>query len=207
MDKLITLKGAKLITLWRPKGGQTNNSPAYVYIYIYIWPTPHFMGRYTPFLAFFAQFYSKNAPILQPTNCGCKFVFLFSSFSLLLPFSALFFFFLCFYQSQSLKIAHQLRCAAIWPTYMAIWLHIYICCEIIIWAKFGHFRCYYLGQVGVIIRAKLFLAYTNSGFKRFLAHTVSILCFFGAQLSGNYLKIAFFSKKGCKNRVFQLSVF
>ena len=28
VDKLITLKVAKLITLWRPKGGQTNNSPA-----------------------------------------------------------------------------------------------------------------------------------------------------------------------------------
>ena len=48
----------------------------------------------------------------------------------------------------------------------------------IIWAKFGHFRCYYLGQVGVIIWAKLFLAYKNSGFKRYLAHTVIILCFF-----------------------------
>ena len=56
------------------------------------------------------SFIVKNAPILQPTNCGCKFVFLFSSFSLLLPFSALFFlFFLCFYKSQSLKTAHQLR--------------------------------------------------------------------------------------------------
>ena len=77
---------------------------------------------------------------------------------------------------------------------MAI-LYIYICCEVIIWAKFGHFRCYYLGQVGVIIWAKLFLAYKNSGFKRFLAHTVIILCFFCAQLSGNYLKIAFFKKR------------
>ena len=40
VDKLTTLKVAKLITLWRPRGGQTNNSPAYVYIhrniYIYI---------------------------------------------------------------------------------------------------------------------------------------------------------------------------
>ena len=35
VDKLITLKVAKLITLWRPKGGQTNNSPAYIYIHIY----------------------------------------------------------------------------------------------------------------------------------------------------------------------------
>ena len=49
-----------------------------------------------------------------------------------------------------------------------------MCCEDIIWAKFGHFRCYYLGQVGVIIWAKLFLAYKNSGFKRFFAHTVII---------------------------------
>ena len=34
VDKLITLKVDKLITLWRPKGGQTNNSPAYIYIYV-----------------------------------------------------------------------------------------------------------------------------------------------------------------------------
>ena len=26
-------------------------------------------------------------------------------------------------------------------------LYIYICCEVIIWAKFGHFQSYYLGQV------------------------------------------------------------
>ena len=55
-----------------------------------------------------------------------------------------------------------------------IHIYIYICCEVIIWAKFGHFRCYYLGQAGVIIWAKLFLAYKNSGFKRFFAHTVII---------------------------------
>ena len=45
------------------------------------------------FWHFLPSFIVKNAPILQPTNCGCKFVFLFSSFSLLLPFSALFFLF------------------------------------------------------------------------------------------------------------------
>ena len=33
--------------------------------------------------------------------------------------------------------------------------HIYICCEVIIWAKFGGFQSYYLGQVNVIIWAKL----------------------------------------------------
>ena len=34
VDKLITLEVAKRITLERPKGGQTNNPPAYIYIYI-----------------------------------------------------------------------------------------------------------------------------------------------------------------------------
>ena len=51
-----------------------------------------------------------------------------------------------------------------------IYIYIYTRCEVIIWAKFGHFRCYYVGQVGVIIWAKLFLAYKNSGFKRFLLY-------------------------------------
>ena len=31
VDKLITLEVAKLITLERPKGGQTNSSPAHIY--------------------------------------------------------------------------------------------------------------------------------------------------------------------------------
>ena len=35
--QLITLEVAKLITLERPKSGQTNNSPAYIYIHIYIY--------------------------------------------------------------------------------------------------------------------------------------------------------------------------
>ena len=34
--------------------------------------------------------------------------------------------------------------------YIYIYIYIYVCCEVIIWAKFGHFRCYYLGQVVVI---------------------------------------------------------
>ena len=76
--------------------------------------------------------------------------------------------------------------------------YIYICCEVIIWAKFGHFRCYYLGQVGVIIWAKLFLAYKNSGFKRFFAHTVIILCFFLCPIIWQLSKISLFQKKGAK---------
>ena len=90
---------------------------------------------------------------------------------------------------------------------VGIYIYIYACCEVIIWAKFGHFRCYYLGQVGVTIWAKLFLAYKNSGSKRFLAHTVIILCFLCPiiwQLSKNSFS---FFQKGCKNWVFQFSVF
>ena len=80
-------------------------------------------------------------------------------------------------------------------------------CEVIIWAKFGHFRCYYLGQVGAIIWAKLFLAYKNSGFKRFYAHSyhlVFFLCPIIWQLSKNSL----FQKMGAKIVFFfQISVF
>ena len=64
-----------------------------LYIYIYIWRTPHFMGRYSAYWAFLPSFIVINAHNLQPLKGGCKFVFLFSSFSLLLPFSALFFLF------------------------------------------------------------------------------------------------------------------
>ena len=55
--------------------------------------------------------------------------------------------------------------------------------------------------------AKLFLANKNSGLKRFLHTQLSFSVLFCAQLSGSYLKIAFFSKNGCKNWVFQMSVF
>ena len=43
----------------------------------------------------------------------------------------------------------------------------------------------------------MFLAYKNSGFKRFCLHTQLSFCvsFFSAQLSGNFLKIAFFKKR------------
>ena len=51
------------------------------------------MGRKRCILGIFPSFIVKNAHNLQPLKGGCKFVFLFSSFSLLLPFSALFFLF------------------------------------------------------------------------------------------------------------------
>ena len=57
---------------------------------------------------------SKRPVCGVPILGGCKFVFLFSSFSPFFAFFCLVFpFFLSFYKSQSLKIAHQLRCAAI----------------------------------------------------------------------------------------------
>ena len=44
-----------------------------------------------------------------------------------------------------------------------------VCCEVIIWAKFGLCRGYFLGQVD--------FGLFYSGFKRFCAHSVTILCF------------------------------
>ena len=58
---------------------------------------------------------------------------------------------------------------------LSLYIYIYI---VINWAKFGHFKCYYLGQVGIIIWAKLFSTYKNRGFKRFLVHLVIILWLF-----------------------------
>ena len=89
--------------------------------------------------------------------------------------------------------------------YIYIYIHtyIYMCCEVIIWSKFGVSGSYYLVQVGVLGSYYLvqvcFLANKNSGFKRFVLHTQFSFCvFFCAQLSGNFLKIAFFQKKGAK---------
>ena len=42
----------------------------------------------------------------------------------------------------------------------------------------------------------MFLAYKNSGFKRFVLHTQLSFCvFFCAHFSGNFLKIAFFKER------------
>ena len=55
VDKLITFEVAKLITLKRPKDGQTNTSPAYIYIYIDM-----------PFTCFFRR---KNRYRLASVKC------------------------------------------------------------------------------------------------------------------------------------------
>ena len=62
----------------------------------------------------------------------------------------------------------SLRATPCMYTYIYISMCVYSCCEVIIWAKFGLFRGYYLGQVEVIIWAKVILDYSYSGFKRFL---------------------------------------
>ena len=84
----------------------------------------------------------------------------------------------------------------------------HVCCEVIIWAKFGHFECCHVGQVSVIIWAKFVFAYFKIGFKRVFAHSVIILFFFlggGGQLSGGILNI--FPKTGCKHLFLQISQF
>ena len=76
-----------------------------------------------------------------------------------------------------------------------IYIYIYMCCEVIIWAKFGHLKGYYLGQVRVIIWAKfvfsLYLQWFQAIFCKLSYHFV----FVGAQLSANFPKIAFFKKR------------
>ena len=66
-------------------------------------------------------------------------------------------------------------------------LYIYICCEVIIWSKFGGARGYYLVQVGVIMWSTFVcLSYFYSGVKRFL-HTQLSFCVLCVRLSENSL--------------------
>ena len=90
------------------------------------------------------------------------------------------------------------------PLLQHIYIYIYISAvKLLSGPSLGVFGSYYLVQVGfleVIIWSKfVFLAYKNSGFKRFVLHTQLSFCvFFCPQFSGNFLKIAFFQKKGAK---------
>ena len=99
--------------------------------------------------------------------------------------------------------------------YIYIWLYVYIYIYIylylfffafifiyaIIWAKFGPFRGYYRGQVGVIIWAKVFLANRYSGFGHFWTLNYHFV-FFVAQLPAKYVKIVVFPPKWCPNTSF-----
>ena len=111
VDKLITFEVAKLITLERPKGGQTNNS----YIrYIYIYAVKLLSG---PSLGVFGSYYLVQVGFL----------------------------------------------------------------EVIIWSKF------------------VFLAYKNSGFKKFVLHTQLSFCvFFLSPIFWQFSKNSLFQKKGAK---------
>ena len=117
MDQFLTYKKANL--------GPVFNFTACIYIYIYI----HMDGAHPISWADLLQkcYFSpsKKTPKIYShpkvaVNLFFSFlVFLFSSFSLLFFFCLVFPFLLCFYKSQSLKIAHQLRCAA------CIYIYIY----------------------------------------------------------------------------------
>ena len=76
------------------------------------------------------------------------------------------------------------------------YIYIYICCEVIIWAKFGVLKGYYLGQARVVIWAEFVFALKNRCFGPSFFCSVIILCFFPVicQFSKNSL----FQKKGAK---------
>ena len=158
----------------------------HIYIYIYGWRTPHFMGRYSAFLAFLPNFIVKKATTYSHWKVAVNLFFSFLVFLFFCLFLRYFSLFLCFYKSQSLKIAHQLRCAA-------KWLYIKnICGEVIIRAKFGLFRGYHLGQVGVIILAKVIFSVFYSGLKRFL-HIQLPFCIFSSIIRQFCKSSVFFS--------------
>ena len=84
--------------------------------------------------------------------------------------------------------------------FIYIYCHIDICCEVIIWAKFGLFERYYLGQVRVDIWAKVIC-----GFKRFL-HIQLAFCVFYPVIS-QFCKMAFFKHCVPKLISFQIYLF
>ena len=76
--------------------------------------------------------------------------------------------------------------------YMGPTAYIYICCEVISGAKFGLFRDDLRGQV--ISGAKLTLVH-YSGFRRFFAHSVIILCFLFWPVIRQFSKTSLFQKR------------
>ena len=90
---------------------------------------------------------------------------------------------------------------AFWRSLMSCPVYIYMCCEVIIWSKFGVFGSYYLVQVGVFgsyryyLVQVCFIAYKNSGFKRFLHTQLSFCVSFLCPIIWQFSKIAFFKKR------------
>ena len=82
--------------------------------------------------------------------------------------------------------------------------HIYICCEVINWSKFGFSKGYYLVQVRALNWSKVIFALCLQWFQAIFANSIIILCFFGVQSSGNFLEIAFFFKERVQNLYFSI---
>ena len=91
-------------------------------------------------------------------------------------------------------------------------LYIYICCEVIIWSKFGGFWKLLSGPSWVFgsyyLSKFVFLAYKNSGFKRFVLHTQLSFCvFFLSPIIRQFSKNSLFQKKGAKIGFFKFQCF
>ena len=69
-----------------------------------------------------------------------------------------------------------------------IFIHIYICCEVISWSKFGLFNGHELVQVRVINWSKVIFDLYFLWVQAIFLLSYHIVFFFGAQLSGNFLK-------------------
>ena len=80
-------------------------------------------------------------------------------------------------------------------------------CEVIILDTFGHFECYYLGQVSVLIWVKFVLTYFYGGVKRLRTLNYHFCVCVGKQFSGNSLKILLLDFMGAKTVFFQISCF
>ena len=92
--------------------------------------------------------------------------------------------------------------------YIHTYIHIYIymhAVKLLIGPSLAIFKVINWAKSKVSTGPRSFSHYKNRGFRRFFVQ-LSLCVFFGAQLSGNFLKIAFL-KKGCTNWVFQSSVF
>ena len=67
--------------------------------------------------------------------------------------------------------------------------------ELLTGPSLGAFKVINWAKSKLLTGARSFSHYKNGGFRRFCFCSVIIVCvFFGAQLSGNFLKIAFFKK-------------
>ena len=88
-----------------------------------------------------------------------------------------------------------------------IFVYVCICCEVIIWAKFGFWRVIIWAKLGLLSGPSLFSHYKNRGFRRFAFAQLSFLCFFLCSIVCQFSKNSLFEKGCSKNWVFQISLF